>query len=510
MLPLGMTDEENAQNKARIDSIRNCVLKGEDFGTLAKKYSSDTNSANNNGSIGNLWVGMYPYSFENAAYNTKIGDVSPVVETHYGYHIIKVTGEHPTNGKYHVAHIIKFYNQFGNATVDAQMDSIYNVLQNGADFAVVAKTESDDTRTSKNGGELGWYGVDQLLDHLNEAMLNTPVGSISKPIKAQYGVHIIKVLAHKPLESYEEKEAELIAMVNRDERGLLINNLKLNDLKKEFKYDENKKAFEEVQLMLDKNNGYDSTFVETFKNSKIKFFSYVGGTVTAKEVAEKLSPKRKIEKAPALAYIKDEVEKMAKVCLTECEKNDLVNKYPEYANLLNEYREGMLLFEISNRRVWDKAGKDEENLKKLFEDNKAKYSTWTAPKFKGVLIYSVNDSVENAVKEYAKTLGGDTILTAIHKKFRRDVRIEKHLSAKGDNAFVDELVFSSGKAKKDKKYANCFVFEGKVIEQPEEYTDVKGAVTTDYQNILEKEWIDELKAKSKVSIKKKVLKSVKE
>lgn len=513
MLPQGFTEEENAQNKARIDSIRNCVLKGEDFGALAKQFSTDTQSAMNNGKLGNMWVGLYPYSFENAAYNTKIGEISPVVETQYGYHIIKVTGEHPTCGKYHVAHLIKYYNRgdiFANIAIDAEMDSIYNVLNNGGDFAAVAKKESDDTRSAKNGGELGWFGVDQLLDHLNEAMLNTPVGSVSQPIKAEYGVHIIKVLAHKPLESYEEKEAELIAMVNRDERAKMINNERISSLKKEFKYKYNTKADKLIREMLVKNNGYDSAFVNSFKEANILIFTYVGGKVNSLQIAEKLNVSKTLDVEAAVKYISEVVDQVSKDSMFDFEKVNLENKYPEYVNLLNEYREGMLLFEISNRKVWDKAGKDESELDKIFEENKSKYQTWIAPKFKGVIIYSVNDSIENEVKNYAATLGGDTILTSLHKKFRRDIRIEKHLTAQGENAFVDELIFNGKKADQDKKYTTYFVYEGKLIDQPEEANDVRGQVTTDYQAKLEKEWIDDLRVNSKVSINKKVLKSVKE
>lgn len=515
MLPLGMTDDEIKANKSKIDSLRNCILKGEDFGELAKKYSSDVYSAQELGKLGNLWVGRFPYAFEDAAYKTQVGEISPVVETAFGYHIIKVTGEHATNGKFHVAHILKLYprgaGEIEKATVNSEIDSLYNELKNGdVDFAMTAKKESDDTRTARNGGEIGWFGKDQLVEILDEALDKTPVGGISTPIYADYGVHILKVLEHKPLESYEEKEAELIAMVNNDERAQKINELKLNDLKKEFKFKSNSKAEQTIELMLDKNNGYDSLFVDALKKSDIEIFTYVGGVVKASDIAEKLNDKRKLDKTQALKYIKETISNVEKSSLSDYEKENLVNKYPEYANLLNEYREGMLLFEISNRRVWDKAGQDVEGLEKCFNENKSKYCTWTAPKFKGVLIYSKNDSIENAVKEYAKTLGGDTLLTTLHKKFRRDIRIEKHLSAKGDNAFVDELIFGGAKAERDKKHPCCFVFEGKVITQPEEMADAKGAVTTDYQNYLEKEWVEDLKSKSKVVLNKKVLKKVKE
>lgn len=514
MLPLGFDENEKKANKAKIDSLRACLDKGEDFGSLAERFSSDAYSARDKGNLGNMWVERFPYAFEDAAYKTPVGGISPVVETSFGFHIIKVNGEHPTNGKYHVAHILKFYNRNDNdsakSVLNAKMDSLYSLLKNGVDFAAMAKKESDDSRTSRNNGEIGWVGIDQLVKHLETEMLKLKVGEVSKPIVADYGVHIIKLLAHKPLGSYEEMEPELIALVNKDERAIAINEKKLNDLKKEYKFKSNSKASETISLMLDKNNGYDSAFVEAFQNSNITIFSYKGAEVKASQVADKLNQKRKMPKEQAVIYINETIEKLVKESLTECEKEDLVNKYPEYANLLNEYKEGMLLFEISNKKVWDKAGQDKAGLEKYFEDNKSKYTTWTAPRFKGVLIYSVNDSIENAVKDYAKTLGQDTLLTALHKKFRRDIRIEKHLSAKGDNAFVDELVFKSGKAEKDKKYVTCFVFEGKLIDQPEEAADVKGLVTTDYQNLLEKEWVEELKSKSKVSINKKVLKKVKE
>lgn len=514
MLPYGFTDEEKAQNKARIDSIRNCILKGEDFGTLANKYSTDTQSAMNNGKLGNMWVGLFPYSFEDAAYKTPVGGISPIVETQYGYHIIKVTGEHATCGKYHVAHIIKYYNRFGDAAenvrIDAQMDSIYDLLNSGADFVTLVKNESDDTRSAKNGGEIGWFGVDQLLDHLNDVMLVTPVGTVSKPIKAEYGVHIIKVLDHKPLESYEEKESELIAMVNRDERARLINDSRISSLKKEFKYKYNSKVDKLIREMLVKNGGYDSTFINAFAEADLLIYTYTGGKVYSSQIVSNLKVVKPLDIDSGVKYINDIVEHHSNEAMFDFEKENLEIKYPEYANLLKEYREGMLLFEISNRKVWDKAGKDEEELVKLFEANKSKYQTWTTPKFKGVIIYSINDSIENEVKDYAKTLGGDTILTTLHKKFRRDIRIEKHLTSQGENAVVDELIFNGKKAKQDKKYIKYFVYEGKLISQPEEANDVRGQVTTDYQAILEKKWIDELRANSKVTINRRVLKQVKE
>ena len=507
MLPL------SPENKVKMDSIRACILNGEDFGELAKKYSSDMYSAEKNGDLGGLWVGRYPYSFEDAAYNTPVGKVSEVVETQFGYHIIKVTDEHATIGKYNVAHILKFYPR--NATdsaknvVNAKMDSIFNVLKNGADFDAVAKVESEDGRSANNGGDLGWYGIDQFVKPIEDAMLSTSVGSVAAPIYADYGVHIIKVKGHKPLEEYSAIEKDLLAAVNKDERGEIISNQKISDLKEEYGYKLNDEFVKAVETLLTPN-GYDSLFVAKIKECKMPVFTYKGGEVGVPQLTKNWSYNLKMDKKRADAYIKGRIDMLTKETMLAYEKADLVNKYPDYANLLNEYREGILLFDISNRKVWDKASSDKEGLEKYFEKNKSKYTTWKAPKFKGLIVYSVNDSVENEVKGYLKSLGGDTIANALHKKFRRDIRIERHLTAKGENQYVDELVFDGKKAQPDKKYLNYFVLEGKVISQPEEVADVRGLVTTDYQNQLEKEWIKEMKSKYKVKVNKKVLKMVKD
>lgn len=507
MLPL------DPKSKSTIDSIRICLVSGEDFGTLAKKYSSDRYSAEKGGDLGGLWVGRYPYAFENAAYNTPVGQFSDVVETQFGYHIIKVNREYPTLGKYRVAHIVKFYprnaSEVDKEATAKTMDSIYTVLKNGADFAKVATAESQDTRTAKNGGEIGWFGIDQLIKPLEEMTLKTPIGQISEPTKLEHGIHILKVLEHKPLESYEMLKEELYSTVNKDERGNMIRLKKINDLKNEYSFKDNVEFESNIETLMGAN-GYDSVFVETAKKSDMTVFTYKGGIYTLSDLSKKWSNKRKMNVTNALNYVKAEKEKAVSEILLNCEKEDLVNKYPEYANLLNEYREGILLFEISNKKVWDKASTDKEGLESYFKKNKSKYTNWESPKFKGLIVYAVNDSVESAVKDYLKSLGGDTVATALHKKFRRDIRIERHLTAKGENKFVDELVFGGLKAENDKKYKKYFILEGKVIEQPEEAADVRGQVTTDYQNQLEKNWIKELKSKYKVKINKKVLKLVKE
>ena len=168
-----------------------------------------------------------------------------------------------------------------------------------------------------------------------------------------------------------------------------------------------------------------------------------------------------------------------------------------------------MLFEISNRNVWDKANRDKEGLEAYFQAHKDKYK-WSNPKFKGMVIYTTNDSVNNLVKEALKDVAPDSVVAKLKKQFKRDVRIERLLVEKGENAIVDELVFDGPKATpKDKRYTRYFMYEGKVIAQPEEAADVRGQVTSDYQAVLEDEWVKSLKSKYPVVVNQKVLKMVK-
>ena len=187
----------------------------------------------------------------------------------------------------------------------------------------------------------------------------------------------------------------------------------------------------------------------------------------------------------------------------------LDEKYPDYRNLLNEYFDGMMLFEISNRNVWDKANKDTEGLGEFFESHRGDY-TWNEPRFKGYVIYAANDSIENEIKKMIQVTGRDSLFQTLRKNFKRDIRIEHLLVKKGENAVVDRLKFGGEETTPGGKLPVFFEFEGRIIEQPEEVADVRGQVTADYQAELEKQWVAMLKDRYKVKINKKVLRKVKQ
>ncbi|MGM9803450.1 MAG: hypothetical protein ACI308_04655, partial [Muribaculaceae bacterium] len=170
----------------------------------------------------------------------------------------------------------------------------------------------------------------------------------------------------------------------------------------------------------------------------------------------------------------------------------------------------MLLFEISNRKIWEGAAKDQKGLEKYFNDHRDQY-TWTAPKFKGLIILAANDTVMNDVKQFLTEQANNPDKYAeLKKKFNKQVSTERVLAAKGENQIVDYLVNNSGIKPVNKRFNTFWVAEGSTIDAPQDYTDVKVQVVSDYQAFLEKEWISELKQKYQVKINQKVLKQVKE
>ena len=223
-----------------------------------------------------------------------------------------------------------------------------------------------------------------------------------------------------------------------------------------------------------------------------------------------INPKaRFVSSADAKKYLMSLVDGVAEKVLSDYHSRELVVSNPEYRNLVNEYRDGMLLFEISNRRVWKAANRDTVGLEQYYAAHRDKYA-WDEPRFKGIILSATNDSVLQLVMADVKLMGGvDTLTDALFHRYGEEIRMERMVVKRGENALADYLAFKVGDKPERKKYDSFMILEGGIIDQPEEMADVRGAVTSDYQDVLEQRWREELAAKYPVKINKKVLKQVK-
>ena len=511
MLPVGSAAETMA-NMNRMDSIRNCVLNGEKWEDLVDKYSSDPSKTRNHGHYGFISSLMFPYDFENVAYSTPVGEVSKPFATKYGVHMIRVNGKRDREDV-HVKHILKLFPHGATdeqkAACKAQMDSIYALLQAGADFEELAKKESQDGSANR-GGDLGWFGRGRMVPPFEKVAFELADGAISEPFATQYGYHIIKKVAHG-IQPLSQLRPAIENSFKHDDRDKLIQERRLSDWKAKYNYSVNPEAIDYITNALNAAGKFDSAFVaQTIKGCKLPLMTYGNNeTLPVMSLLPQINNKAVFTNLSAAKdYLMSRIDNMADAALQDYNANELVKSNPEYRNLLNEYRDGMLLFEISNRRVWKAAGKDTAGLEKYFAENRGKYN-WDEPHFKGIILSAKNDTILNMVKADMATMASDTLTDALHEKYGSDIRMERMVVKQGENALADYLAFHVGEKPERKGYSECMILEGGVISQPQEMSDVRGAVTSDYQDVLEQLWKKELAKKYPAKINKKVLKQVK-
>ena len=321
-----------------------------------------------------------------------------------------------------------------------RIDSIYNALKAGADFAEMAKKLSQDPGSAAKGGVLPWIGPGQTLEEFEKEAYALQPGQMSRPFLSPAGYHIILMKERKQLEPFDTLKADIFKFI--EQRGLRD---------------------------------------QIAKNKVEKIVKESNGALTEKQLMDQRAD--------------------------ELSAND-----PELKNLIREYHDGLLLYEISNQTVWDKAAKDEAGLANYFSKNKKKYR-WDEPRFKGMAYHVKEQADVKAVKNCVKGVPFDKWAERLRSTFNNDsvirIRVEKGIFKKGDNALIDREVFKTKAEVKAVKDYPIDATYGKLLKKgPETYDDVRSLVTADYQDELEKEWVAQLRRKYPVVVNKEVLKTV--
>lgn len=512
MLPLGSTYDEKEANRMKLDSIRTAIVNGSaDFGEMAVRYSSDRSARVNNGSMGYINVNSYPYPFEKTAWETPVGEISPVIEdAPFGFHIIRVEDERPNPGKVEARHILKLTNGLSEeegAAKKAQIDSIYNLLANGGDFDAIARAESEDPGSAANGGRLGWFGPGEMVKEFEDAAFGLKDGGISAPFKTAYGYHIVQTLAHRGIGTLAEESERIKAAISRDMRSVMPETERLTQLKAELGV-----KIDSTGLMQARSRMTGDSPAEQLRSLQAdnSLIATVGNrTISIGDVINYI-PSNVLEGAnDAFTVLNSGLENKINETVVEETRKNLAENNSEYRNLTNEYRDGILLFEISNRNVWERSTSDIEGLQKFFSANRAKY-TWDKPHYKGYVIFATNDSIAGEAQKYlaANQVENDSLVSVMRANYGRNIKIEKVVTGKGENAIVDNVAFNGERPEAPGRWTAWFGYAGRVIDTPEEANDVRGAVASDYQQQLESEWIKDLRKKYKIKLNKKALKAL--
>lgn len=512
--------------------IRKRIMNGEDFSKLAMEFSEDPSakgtSANKNraatkgngGDLGFFTAFDMVYPFETGAYNLKKGELSMPVRTDFGYHLIKVTDITPAINKVQVAHILISYPQ--NATAD---DSIkiknkiaeaYQKLKNGESFDSIVKHYSDDKASAAKGGVLPWFGVNRMVpEFITNVKSFTKIGDYSAPFQTQYGWHIIKLIDKKEIESYDKMKADLKQRITKDTRSNKSKESFITKIKQEYSYKENSKALTDFYKVVT-----DSVFKGKWDASLAKELNGVLFTLAGKDhlqnefTAYLLSHQSKSTPEPIQIYVNRNYRAFVDNVCTEYEDSQLENKYPAFKSLMKEYRDGILLFDLTDRMVWTKAIKDTTGLKTFYDLNKTKYM-W-GDRTDATIYACLNEKIAKDAYKLVKSaskkgLSDEDIKAKINKDTDKNINIERSKYSKGDNKIIDNVENKIGLTSvinDDKKYV--FVNIHKIVgPEPKAINEAKGIITADYQNFLEQEWIKELRSKYPFQINKDVLSTIK-
>lgn len=514
-------DTLKAYNK--IQKLRSELIKGADFAATARIHSQDPSARENEGDLGFFSALYMVYPFENAAFKTPVGDVSEIIRTRFGYHILKVTDKRDSRGELKAAHImVKFSKPAGQnttediAVVQEKINEIYQMINSeNADFAEMAKQYSDDKNNSAKGGELPWFGTNRMVASFEDAAFSLEnKGDISAPIQTPYGWHIIKLIDKKGVGSFEDEKEELKKKVEKDSRAQVKRSSLVSKLKKEYGYHVNTNAINELKNYVDADfiggnwsiDDHLSQLGETVFTLADKKFTQ------ADFAAYLLKSARRMKKEMNVAVFVDETfAKWSEDMIIAYEDSNLENKYNDFRLLMQEYRDGILLYELTDEKIWTKAVKDTTGLQEFYQDHKQNYMWDTRVEAK--IINCKNTSIAAKVHKRLKKgkVDIDKLQAKVNKKSPLNMDVKTAIYSKGDNAYVDGVEWIVGVSDfiQDNQNVKIVVVENVIAPQAKELNEAKGLITSDYQDFLERNWLEELRAKYPVQVNNKVLSLVK-
>ncbi|MDR2057669.1 MAG: peptidylprolyl isomerase [Dysgonamonadaceae bacterium] len=498
----------------KVIQIRNRYLNGEKFEDLVRENTDDEQykQGDRPGYIG--WVSglRLPVALEYGIFSTPVGQISQPIRTNYGYHLVNVLAQKPDPGEVHVAHILlSLPNTADTATVADvlnKIDTIYTKMEEGVTFDELAKKYSSDASSAVRGGNLSWFSHGTMVPEFNDAAFALKeIGDVSKPVKTKFGYHIIKLMGKRPLFSYDEKKTDLQNKFEKAGYWFELNNPYIEKLKKDngFSFNENvyKLLWEEAQTVYPT----DSIFIEKFNKNENVLYVVDKQSYAVKDFVEFFKKNSRSSYTLSTEILQDFVKNYEYYLLQQAESKSLESKYPEFKNLMQEYHDGILLFEVSNNEVWAKSSSDTLGLTEFFEKNKAKYA-WDKPHYKGYVVLLKDAKDKKKIQKSIAQLDPDASAQYLHDNYKDLIKIEKGLFVQGENSFVDQIIFESGNASLPEDFSDFFLI-GKLLSAPEVYTDARGLVITDYQDYLEKEWLETLNKKYPVIIYPDVLNTVK-
>jgi len=509
---ININDENNDIALSRINNIRREIINNNiSFEEAAVKYSDDKSAIENKGNLGYFTAFMMVYVFESAAYSTKVGSISQAVKTQYGYHLIKINDKRKAVGQRKVAHIMfKTGKSASKKKIDESNKKIfetYNLLKNGDPFAEVAERFSEDRSTAVKGGMLPMFGVGKMVPVFeNIAFGLKNIGDFSEPFETDFGWHIVMLIEDYPVELNDDLYLKVKTGIEKDSRSKLSSEFMSKKLKELYTIKVFKQNFNSLRKLAVKDVSKSSWDGKNAINLKNPLFKIEGMTFNQDLFTEYILKNQKNNNDFDMLYLD-----FRDICLFKYEETQLENKYPEFKILLNEYREGILLFDLTNKNVWKKAVDDSLGLSKYFANNLNKYN-WDkrvdASIYKCINLATAKKVKSLLYKLNRGNINNSEILDIINKESQLNLQIISNKFVKDDNDYINSIDWKTGISKdiKDDDGSIVIVNITDILEAGSmTLNEVKGKVISDYQKYLDNNWISYLRSKYKYSINKELL-----
>jgi len=496
----------------KINDLRKQILAGADFNEMAAKYSEDPSAVQNKGLLGYFNAFQMVFPFEDMTYRTSVGQVSEIVRTRFGYHLIKVQDERLAAGEIKVAHIMKMFPKQASEEVIANLklkaDSIWSKATSGADFAELAKKYSDDKQSATEGGVMNWFTPNNMVPQFAEAAFALKNdGDISPVIRTPYGWHIINRLERKTTQSLEKLRPDLEAKIKQNPAISKHSDEAFDrKLRAEYQLKIDEPTFTRLIATVSdttrKNLNMDNQLKEkqliTFADQKLSVGAF-------SDFLQKQNFTPLINQAEP--QLKGMLNKYINQELLAYENSQLEKKHPDFARLYQEYHDGILLFNISKDKIWDLASNDTARLQNYFNQTTKKY--YWGDRFKGWIIQAkglgTRTKVETLLNE--KELSKQELTDLFNTKTENNIQLTDVAFEKGGNPIVDYFIW--GGAKPSGFDETTTFVHGKIVkDEMKELKDAWGLYSSDFQEQIEKEWVDSLLKKYPVSINQKVLKKI--
>jgi len=514
----GASPQDTLKAYNKVLDIKKRLDAGEDFVKVAQQFSEDPSVKENNGDLGYFSAFRMVYPFENAAYKTKVGQVSKPFRTRFGYHIIKVVDKRVNRGEVTVAHImvLKQTDATQQEKAKTTIDDIYKKIQQGESFESLAQQFSEDKSSAPKGGVLQRFGSGQLSseEFENVAFELKEKNQISAPFESQFGWHIVKLIEKHPVRSFDDMKMELEDKIRKDERSLLITNSLAKKVRGKYLFTKDAKLIAKIKGVVN-DEFYSQTWVVPEKTKELE------GTILTinkdKKVNSKVfldfiasKQKSNIKTKPVAKLVDELFEKFIDEQLIAYYNDNLESEFTEFKNVMDEYRDGLLLFDLMEKEIWNRAKNDTIGLNEYFQKNIKNYQ-WKKRYSADILSSTDLKVIEKAQKFLKKGKSIDYIKEQLNKDGKINIMSKSGMYEEDYDVLPQFNNLSKGVSSivsKDKYHFVVNITDEKPAGA-KELTECKGKVISDYQQYLENHWVDELRKEFNINVNQDVFAKVK-